>query len=161
VRMPSCNPSIHELGLPSRSGLPHALPRHTVWFVLMIAYGIALDPKSQAVFGPLLAPIMLGCLIFVVFTSAGGLASQPNLAFTLCLAPAIVMDGPYDRAIWISFVGPVISCALHAISFIIVPPHHAEDGVRSHASMTEACASNPPHEHTTSLSLGMGPMLTY
>lgn len=100
--------------------------------LLFVAYGVAFDPLNSKLFGPILAPVLVGLALGSIIYWTAGLSALPStppgLAFHIYLAPAIVA-GHYPDSLWIYFLGPVIACAIHSLFFYVAPPHHGEFGM--------------------------------
>lgn len=107
-------------------------------FVLFVAYGVALDDKQRQIFGPWLAPFIIGTLIGLLIYLTGPLQPMGNGAIaypTRCFGPAVAMglvtadsfelgnSGVIvNNAQWIYWIGPLIASCIHVFFYRAVPP---------------------------------------
>eukprot|EP00897_Mesotaenium_endlicherianum_P009670 jgi/Mesen1/8731/ME000052S08158 len=95
---------------------------------LFLAFGIALNPKQQQVFGPIVAPVMiggvLGLLIFIsgLLMGPGYVGAGMNPA--RCFGPAVVHGGDLWDDNWVFWVGPFLACVAQAVIYNVIPPDH-------------------------------------
>ena len=60
--------------------------------LLVLAFGVALDPRQQKLMGPVFGPLAVGSSLFVVFASAGlvpgysGAGANPAWCFAFAVA---------------------------------------------------------------------------
>jgi glycerol uptake facilitator-like aquaporin len=49
------------------------------FFLLVIAYGVAFDPRNSKIYGPILAPLFVGGTIFIlIYTTVLALENAPS-----------------------------------------------------------------------------------
>ncbi|KAH8909136.1 aquaporin-like protein [Coniochaeta sp. PMI_546] len=96
--------------------------------MVFLAIGVGLDPRQQLVFGPQLAPLLVGISMGLVTSSTTGVAPgyagasiNPARAFGLAVA-----RGSFDHQ-WIWWVGPALGAMVVAILYEIAPPSHAQE----------------------------------
>lgn len=97
--------------------------------LLGIVYGIVLHKTQSALYGPLLGPLCIGFVAFLVFTVAIGLGgivgwgigAGPNF----CLAGLVGTEDNANakRDIWIVFAGGATASIINAIMYFACPPH--------------------------------------
>lgn len=93
--------------------------------LLFLAFGVALDPRQQKLFGPLAGPLAVGVALGLVSFAGSGLVpgyTGASMNPTRCFAFAIARTNFYDQWIW--WVGPTIGALLHATAYHIAPPYH-------------------------------------
>ncbi|PHH87314.1 hypothetical protein CDD83_9041 [Cordyceps sp. RAO-2017] len=96
-------------------------------FVLLyLSYGVGLDPRQAALFGPRLGPLLVGVTLGLVSFSTSGVApgyagAQMNPA--RCFAFGIARRDLSDQWIW--WFGPAAGSVLLAALYLAIPPHHA------------------------------------
>jgi len=93
--------------------------------LLVLAFGVALDPRQQKLFGPLAGPFAVGCSLGLVsFASAGLIPGYTGASMnpTRCFAFAITRRNFADQWIW--WAGPFCGSWLLAITNVIAPPYH-------------------------------------
>lgn len=103
--------------------------------LIFFAFGIAFEPKQGQIFGPVLAPFLIGAALGVVIfagsalvpSPAGG-AGIPSMNWTVCFGPSVVM-GSFEATHWVYPVATVLVAILHGPLFVAVPPHHKEHGM--------------------------------
>ena len=96
--------------------------------LLILAFGVALDPRQQKLFGPLGGPLAVGCSLGLVSFAGAGLVpgyTGASMNPARCFAFAITRRDFTDQWIW--WVGPFCGSWLIAITYFIAPPYH--DGV--------------------------------
>lgn len=89
---------------------------------LVVALGVALDPRQQTLFGPLAAPLAVGCSLGLMnFASAGMVPGYTGATMNpaKCFAFAISRRNFVDQWIW--WRGPFCRSWLLAIAYIIAP----------------------------------------
>ena len=94
--------------------------------LLVLAFGVALDPRQQKLFGPLGGPVAVGCSLGLVSFASAGLVpgfTGASMNPARCLAFAITRRSFLDQWIW--WVGPVCGSLLLAIVYNIAPPYHS------------------------------------
>lgn len=94
--------------------------------LLVLAFGVALDPRQQKLFGPLGGPLAVGCSLGLVsFASAGLVPGYTGASMNpaRCFAFAITRRNFVDQWIW--WVGPFCGAWLLAICYFVAPPYHS------------------------------------
>ena len=90
--------------------------------LIFLSFGVALDPRQAGVFGPALAPCLVGLVLGVV--SLGMSFSKPGVGVSLnparCFG-AFVGSG-FQAYHWIHWVGPVAASCTHGVVYYLVPP---------------------------------------
>ena len=97
--------------------------------LLILAFGVALDPRQQKLFGPLGGPLAVGCSLGLVSFAGAGLVpgyTGASMNPARCFAFAITRRDFTDQWIW--WVGPFCGSVLIAVTYLVAPPYH--DGVR-------------------------------
>lgn len=100
-------------------------------FVLLyVSFGIALDPKQGAVFGPALAPFLIGTTLGLLIFVSGSLMAPGYVGAGMnparCFGPAVVMGGQLWKDNWVFWVGPMLACLAIAFLYNLIPPYHDE-----------------------------------
>jgi glycerol uptake facilitator-like aquaporin len=104
---------------------------------LYLAFGVGLDPRQAALFGPKLGPLMVGSALgLVAFASSGAMpgsmGAQMNPA--RCFAYAIARQDMHGQWIW--WFGPAVGAVLLAALYNSIPPHFAAREQRAIRSQT-------------------------
>ncbi|KHN96293.1 Aquaporin-like protein [Metarhizium album ARSEF 1941] len=92
---------------------------------LYLSYGVGLDPRQAALFGPRLGPLLVGASLGLVSFASSGIAqgsdgAQANPA--RCFAAAVARrDMSYQ---WLWWFGPAAAAVLFAVFYNLIPPHH-------------------------------------
>ncbi|PTB44814.1 uncharacterized protein TrAFT101_000285 [Trichoderma asperellum] len=95
--------------------------------LLFLAFGVGLDPRQAALFGPRLGPVLVGASLGLVSFSTSGIipgyaGAQMNPA--KCLGNGIArLDLSYQ---WIYWFGPAVGGIMMGIFYNLIPPHHVE-----------------------------------
>ena len=119
--------------------------------LLTLAFGLALDPRQQKLFGPLLGPLAVGCALGLVsFASAGLVEGYTGASMnpTRCFAFAVArhnFTGMNARMImrmkcwliyivfiadqWIWWVGPFCGAILLGLCYQVAPPYHSSSSI--------------------------------
>ena len=91
--------------------------------LLFLAFGVGLDPRQRQIFGPALAPALVGLSLGVLtFGTAitrpgyGGASMNP----TRCLGVFVATRFPGWH--WIHWVGPIAAAFVHSVFYVLVPP---------------------------------------
>jgi len=91
--------------------------------IIFLAFGIGLDPRQKAVFGPALGPFLIGLALglctFVTSTVKPGYTGaslNPARCFGLMAA-----EGRWDLH-WVHWVGPIVAGALNGMLYWVIPP---------------------------------------
>eukprot|EP00898_Chlorokybus_atmophyticus_P007166 jgi/Chlat1/7450/Chrsp6S07497 len=138
--------ALQVVGLSTGSGI---LSEAAFTFMLLfVAFGVALDPKQRQVFGPILAPFIIGATLGLLLFVSGGL--QPGYTGAgmnpaRCFGPAVAI-GHWDNQ-WVYWVGPLIGCFLLGMLYRLIPPHHVvkyqQEQQQLHKRMAPLDASHP------------------
>ncbi|TVY83573.1 Aquaporin-4, partial [Lachnellula suecica] len=95
--------------------------------LLLLSFGVGLDPRQGKVFGPKLGPFLTACSLGLVSFSSVGLAPgypgaglNPARCFSFAVA-----RGTFQNQ-WIWWFGPVSGALVHSVVYHIVPPYHLE-----------------------------------
>lgn len=91
--------------------------------LLVLAFGVGLDPRQREIFGPALAPIFVGlaagsCVLCFAFTHPGygGASLNPARCF------GVFVGSRFPGWHWIHWVGPTAASILHGVIYFLVPP---------------------------------------
>ena len=91
--------------------------------LLFLAFGVGLDPSQRQIFGPALAPILVGLALGVMsFGTAfarpgyGGASMNPARCF------GVFVGSRFPGWHWIHWVAPLAAGMLHGLFYIIIPP---------------------------------------
>ena len=91
--------------------------------LIFIAYGVGLDPRQKAVYGPALGPLFIGLALgLCTFVTAAlkpgytGASLNPARCFGLMAA-----EWRWDLH-WVHWADPIIAGALHGVLYWAVPP---------------------------------------
>lgn len=100
------------------------------FFLLFIAFGLALDPRQGPMFGLILPPIYIGITLGLCIFVGGLVAPEanytgPSLNPARCLGPAIVL-GENTSHHWVYWIGTIVTSILHGILYVVAPPLHKE-----------------------------------
>ena len=105
--------------------------------LLFLAFGVALDPRQQKLFGPLAGPLAVGVALGLVSFASSGLVpgfTGASMNPTRRFAFAVARKNFYDQWIW--WVGPAVGAMLHAVGYHVAPPYH-ESEIPSLGSRTQ------------------------
>ncbi|KAM0254629.1 hypothetical protein ACHAQJ_006597 [Trichoderma viride] len=97
--------------------------------LLFLAFGVGLDPRQAALYGPRMGPLLVGVSLGLVSFSTSGIipgyaGAQMNPA--KCLGNGIARrDLSYQ---WIYWFGPAVASIMMGILYNLIPPHHTELG---------------------------------
>ncbi|KIW17022.1 hypothetical protein PV08_04213 [Exophiala spinifera] len=91
--------------------------------LVFMAFGVGLDPRQKEIFGPALAPILVGlsagaCALCFAFSGpgSGGAALNPARCF------GVFVGSRFPGWHWINWVGPLAASILHGVVYWVVPP---------------------------------------
>ena len=93
--------------------------------LLILAFGLALDPRQQKLFGPIGGPLAVGSSLGLVsFASAGLVPGYTGASMNpgRCFAFAITRHDFNGHYIW--WLGPFCGAVLQGITYHIAPPYH-------------------------------------
>ena len=110
--------------------------------LLFLAYGVALDPRQQSLFGPLAGPVAVGFSLGLTSFAGAGLVkgyTGASMNPARCFAFAIARKDFGSQWIW--WTGPVIGAVLHAIMYWAAPPYHEHYSGKCHMATPASNAS--------------------
>ncbi|EXJ88135.1 hypothetical protein A1O1_05063 [Capronia coronata CBS 617.96] len=91
--------------------------------LLLLAFGVGLDPRQRGIFGPAVAPIFVGlaagsCALCFSFSRPGygGASLNPARCF------GVFVGSRFPGWHWIHWVGPIAAGMLHGGIYFLVPP---------------------------------------
>ncbi len=93
--------------------------------LLFLAFGVALDPRQQKLFGPLAGPLAVGVALGLTSFASSGLVegfTGASMNPARCFAFAVARRNFYDQWIW--WVGPAIGAIFLSIGYHLAPPYH-------------------------------------
>ncbi|KAL7786977.1 aquaporin-like protein [Trichoderma ceciliae] len=95
--------------------------------LLFLSFGVGLDPRQAALFGPRMGPLLVGASLGLVSFSTSGIipgyaGAQMNPA--RCLAFGIARRDMSFQWIW--WFGPAVGAMMMGILYNLIPPHHTE-----------------------------------
>lgn len=93
--------------------------------LLFIAFGVALDPRQGKIFGPVLAPFIIGLALGMLIFASSGLApgyTGAGMNAARCIGSAAA-SGEWKHH-WVYWLGPVIAVVVHTIIYKLAPPTH-------------------------------------
>jgi glycerol uptake facilitator-like aquaporin len=96
-------------------------------FALFLAFGIGLDPRQRQIFGPALAPALVGVAIGgLTLSYAYGLPGYggPSLNPARCLGVYVVIGFPGYH--WVHWVGMLTASMFHGLIYFVIPPESFE-----------------------------------
>jgi glycerol uptake facilitator-like aquaporin len=100
-----------------------ALETMTCLSLVFIAYGVGLDPRQKAIYGPILGPLLIGlalglCTFVTSALNPGytGASMNPARCFGLMAA-----QGRWNLH-WVHWVGPIVAGALNGVLYWAIPP---------------------------------------
>jgi len=96
----------------------------TTMILIFLSFGVGLDPRQRAVFGPALAPALVGLILGVCTFGTGvarpgytGVSANP----ARCLAVFVASEFP--SYYWIHWVGPIAAGMVHGLFYWLIPPY--------------------------------------
>jgi glycerol uptake facilitator-like aquaporin len=103
----------------------------TVSFALIIIiFGVGFDPRNKEILGPVLGPLLIGCLVGVLNLGFGfpkyGYGG-PGLFPTRCFGAYV--GSHFTHYHWIHWVGPTGASIANAIIFTALPPWEIQEKV--------------------------------
>ncbi|KAK3353953.1 aquaporin-like protein [Lasiosphaeria hispida] len=93
--------------------------------LLLLAFGVGLDPRQALLFGPRFGPLLVGSAVGIMaFASSGMIPGYAGAALNpaRCFALGIVRRDLSGQWIW--WAGDAIAGILLAVMYNIIPPHH-------------------------------------
>lgn len=95
----------------------------TCTIILFLAFGVGLDPRQRAVFGPALAPVFVGGVVALTTIGTafsrygfGGASANPARCF------AVMVGSRFRTWHWIHWVGPLCASIVHGFFYLVLPP---------------------------------------
>lgn len=108
--------------------------------LIILAFGVAIDPRNKELLGPTLAPFLVGASLGVVsfglsfsYPGYGGPSMNPARCF------GVFVGSHFPGWHWIHWVGPIAASVAHAIMYAAVPPWELRgqiEEVATHESKT-------------------------
>jgi len=95
--------------------------------LIVLAFGVGLDPRQAQVFGPKQGPFLTACalgLIGFASISLGEWYQRAGLNPSRCFAYAVARGNFEHQRIW--WVGPLTGGLAQTVMYHIVPPYHKE-----------------------------------
>jgi glycerol uptake facilitator-like aquaporin len=91
--------------------------------LIFFAFGIGLDPRQKAVFGPALGPLLIGLALGLCTFTTG--AVKPGYTGA-CMNPArcfglMAAEGRWELH-WIHWVGAIVATVLNGVLYWAIPP---------------------------------------
>ena len=99
------------------------------FFVLFIAYSVALDPPRLPRIGYTIAPFMVGGLVGLCIFAGGNLVSGyggAGINSARCIGPAVALGGSMWTGQWVFWLGPALSGLAMAALYRTIPPTHVQ-----------------------------------
>ncbi|KIV89951.1 hypothetical protein PV10_07305 [Exophiala mesophila] len=116
--------------------------------LLIMAFGVGLDPRQAELFGPALGPVLVGLAagstaLSLAFSKPGygGASLNPARCF------GVFVGSSFPSWAWVTWVGPIAASLAHGVMYFVVPPMpvkgrnigevHAELGQRAKEKQME------------------------
>ncbi|KAF8848050.1 aquaporin-like protein [Acephala macrosclerotiorum] len=113
-------------------------------FVLVfLAFGVGLDPRCGAMFGPVVGPLLVGTSLGLASFSSIGLANgYPGVGMNpaRCFAFSVARRDFHDQWIW--WVGPLTGALVQTAVYHIAPPYHRQLALERASSKSEGLQSS-------------------
>ena len=90
---------------------------------IILAFGVAIDPRNKAALGPVLAPFLVGLIVgLLVFGLSFGVHGYggPSMNPARCFGAYVGSRFPGWH--WVHWVGPILASLAHALMYKILPP---------------------------------------
>lgn len=91
--------------------------------VIILAFGVAIDPRNKQTLGPVLAPFLVGLIVGVLafglgfaIPGYGGPSMNPARCF------GVYVGSHFPSWHWVHWVGPILAGLAHALMYKAVPP---------------------------------------
>jgi glycerol uptake facilitator-like aquaporin len=91
--------------------------------LLVMSFGVGLDPRQKQVFGPALGPIFVGLTLGVVSFGTGfsrkgynGISANPARCF------GVFVGSRFPAYHWIHWIGPISAGLVHGMFYFLIPP---------------------------------------
>ncbi|KAH0531367.1 hypothetical protein TsFJ059_000207 [Trichoderma semiorbis] len=95
--------------------------------LLFLSFGVGLDPRQAALFGPRMGPLLVGASLGLVSFATSGIIpgyAGAQMNPSRCLAFGIARrDMTYQ---WVWWFGPAVGCLMMGVFYNLIPPHHVE-----------------------------------
>ncbi|KAK1834471.1 aquaporin-like protein [Podospora conica] len=102
--------------------------------LLFLAFGLGLDPRQAALFGPRLGPLLVGVALgLTTFASSGMIPGYTGANMNPGRCLALNLAGRDFSGQWIWWTGPTIAAILLAAVYNVVPPNHASPAEKGSA----------------------------
>lgn len=95
--------------------------------LLFLSFGVGLDPRQAALFGPRMGPLLVGASLgLVTFSSSGIIPGYAGAQMnpSRCLAFGIARRNMSYQWVW--WFGPAVGGLIEALLYNLIPPHHTE-----------------------------------
>ncbi|KAL6857350.1 aquaporin-like protein [Trichoderma novae-zelandiae] len=95
--------------------------------LLFLSFGVGLDPRQAALFGPRLGPLLVGASLGLVSFSSSGIIpgyAGAQMNPSRCLAFGIARRNMSYQWVW--WFGPAVAGLMMGIFYNLIPPHHTE-----------------------------------
>lgn len=114
---------------PATTGGAFAVEIMGCLLALFLAFGVGLDPRQRNVYGPALAPALVGGVVgalTLTFSFAlegyGGASLNPARCF------GAYVGSRFPSWHWIHWIGVIAASAFHGLIYFLVPPETFEGG---------------------------------
>ena len=91
--------------------------------LIILAFGVGIDPRNKALLGPALAPFLIG-LVVGVLSFGLGFPKQgfggPSMNPARCFG--VYVGSRFPGWHWVHWVGPIAAGVCHAVMYALVPP---------------------------------------
>ncbi|KIW21661.1 hypothetical protein PV08_02241 [Exophiala spinifera] len=118
------------------------------FILIIIVFGVAMDPRNKSLLGPTLAPFLAGLTLGLVSLSLsvakvayGGPSMNPARCFGVFVGTGFSGTSWH----WIHWVGPVAAAVLHAMMYNLVPPWQFRGEVEEVVSQPGKTGMMPAH----------------
>ena len=99
------------------------------FFVIFIAYSVALDPPRLPRIGYTLAPFMVGGIVGLCIFAGASLVpgyGGAGINAARCIGPAVVLGGSVWDGQWVFWLGSALSGLVMAAVYRTIPPTHVQ-----------------------------------
>ncbi|CAI7843229.1 unnamed protein product [Closterium sp. NIES-54] len=110
--------------------------------LLFVAFGVALDQTQGALFGPIIAPSLIGTVLALLIFISGAIAPPGYTGVGMnparCFGPAAALGseaGVLWEDVWVFLVGPLLGALALGLLYNLVPPNHASVYSNPHQGM--------------------------
>ncbi|OJI98018.1 hypothetical protein ASPVEDRAFT_441046 [Aspergillus versicolor CBS 583.65] len=105
-------------------GSAFAIEFVTDFAVILLSFGVGLDPRQKGVFGPTLGPIFVGIPLALCIFSTGiirpgytGFSGHPARCF------GAMVGSHFSTYHWMQWVAPICAAIAHGVLYFCVPPY--------------------------------------